>query len=67
MNHNQDNTQPLNHVVDMLLDSTLKKHGVKIEETTINNEEKAALNEMANNLKQTVQELNTEQQTTQEE
>lgn len=58
MSKNQNPRNLSNHVIDLLVDSTLKKHGVKLESAKIDHKEKEALNSMINNLKNRVEELN---------
>lgn len=49
-----------NPIVDMLVDSTLKRHGVKLEETKIDPKEKEQLKNMVDNLISNVEALTKE-------
>lgn len=49
-----------NHVIDMLVDSTLKKHGVKLEPEKIGSKEKDELKNMVDTLKNSVDALTKE-------
>ena len=46
-----------NSVIDMLLDSTLKKHGVKLETEKINEKQKEELRTMVARLKKSVDQM----------
>lgn len=46
-----------NDVLDMLVDSTLKKHGVKLEPNKLDDTEKEQLKKMVDNLKKNVEAL----------
>ncbi|MBM7599732.1 hypothetical protein JOC34_002100 [Virgibacillus halotolerans] len=57
MQNNKDFENVSNHVIDMLLDSTLKKHGVKLETEKVGQKEKEELKTMVESLKKSVDQL----------
>ncbi|WP_099157194.1 hypothetical protein [Virgibacillus ndiopensis] len=47
-----------NQLVDMLVDSTLKKHGVNLDEVTIDSTQKEQIRNLVESLKNNVESLN---------
>lgn len=53
----EDLSKISNQIVDMLVGSTLKRHGVKLGEKEIDPKEKEEIKKMVNNLKESVEAL----------
>ncbi|ASK61095.1 hypothetical protein CFK37_02230 [Virgibacillus phasianinus] len=54
---NKENKNLSGHVIDLLVDSTLKKHGVKLEPEKLDGKQKEELKNMVNNLTKSVEAL----------
>lgn len=57
MSKNEDVNKTSNQIIDMLVDTTLKRHGVKLGEKKIDPNEKEEVRKMVNNLRQNVEAL----------
>lgn len=57
MENNKNFEDASNHIIDMLLNSTLKQHGQKLKVEKISREQKEELENMVENLKKSVDQL----------
>lgn len=57
LSNQKDSGNSPNHVIDMLIDSTLKQHGARLEPGKIERNEKEQLKNLVNNLKENVEVL----------
>ncbi|ASK61089.1 hypothetical protein CFK37_02190 [Virgibacillus phasianinus] len=55
---NKENKNLSGNVIDLLVDSTLKKHGIKLEPEKLDDKQKEELKNMVNNLRKSVESLN---------
>lgn len=55
---NKDSVDITHQAIDMLLEATLKKHGVKLDSKKIDNKEKEKLDLLVSTLKKNVESLN---------